>query len=156
MDTFLDGLDRRLEGQSMEGELSAEELTRAVRSLNIHKAPGPDGIPAEFYQAFWDLLKDDVADVFRAAFGEGRLGDSLRQSLVALVPKKGDLKDLWNWRLINLLSVDYKIMAKSLMRRFQDLLPAVIGRKQTCSVPGRSINDNLLLVRDIIIHSGPL
>ncbi|KAJ8333630.1 hypothetical protein SKAU_G00416380 [Synaphobranchus kaupii] len=154
MDTFLGCLDRRLGDESMEPELSAEELTRAVRSFNQDKAPGPDGIPAEFYQAFWDLLKEDLAEVFRAAYREGRLGASLRQSAVALVPKKGDLKDLRHWRLINLLSTDYKIMAKVLMRRFQHLITSVVGPDQTCSIPGRSINDNLLLVRDVIIHSG--
>ena len=154
MDTFLDGLDRRLGDEPMEEELSVEELTGAAHSMNHHKAPGPDGIPAEFYQAYWDLLKADVAEVFRAAYREGRLGASLRQSSVTLVPKKGDLKDLRNWRPINLLSVDYKIMAKALMRRFQGLITSVIGPDQTCSVQGRSINDNLLLVRDLIIHSG--
>ena len=135
-------------------ELSIEELTRAVPSLNHHKAPDPDGIPAEFYQAYWDLLKEDVAEVFRAVYREGRLGASLRQSSVALVPKKGDLKDLRNWRPIKLLSVDNKIMAKALMRRFQGLITSVIGPDQTCSVQGWSTNGNLLLVRDLIIHSG--
>ncbi|XP_035256866.1 zinc finger CCHC domain-containing protein 3-like [Anguilla anguilla] len=45
MDTFLGGLDRRLGDELMDSELSTEELTRAVLSLNQHKAPGPDGIP---------------------------------------------------------------------------------------------------------------
>ncbi|KAJ8257372.1 hypothetical protein GJAV_G00184900 [Gymnothorax javanicus] len=154
MDTFLGSLTRRLGEEFMEAELSTEELTQAARSMNHHKAPGPDGIPAEFYQAFWDLLKEDVAEVFRAAYREGRLGASLRQSVVSLVPKKGDLKDLRNWRPINLLSVDYKIMAKALMRRFQDLITSVIGPGPGVCHPGRSIDDNLLLVRDLIIHSG--
>ena len=154
MDTFLDCLDRHLGDEQMEPELSIEELTGAVLSLNHHKAPGPDRIPAEFYQANWDLLKEDVVEVFRATYREGWLGASLRQSSVALVPKKGDLKDLRNWRPINLLSVDYKIMAKALMRRFQGLITSVIGSDQTCSVQGRSINDNLLLMRHLIIHSG--
>lgn len=38
---------------------------------------------------------------------------------------------------------------KVLTRRFQGLITSVIGPDQACSIPGRSINDNLLLVRDI-------
>ncbi|KAL1005012.1 hypothetical protein UPYG_G00053380 [Umbra pygmaea] len=151
---FLEGLNRVIEGgESEDPGMSIEELTQAVRSLNKHKAPGPDGIPGEFYQTFWDLLKEDVAEVFQAIYRERRLGESMRQSTITLIPKKGDLKDLRNWRPINLLSVDYKILTKALTKRFQPHLPSVIAADQTCSVPGRSINDNLLLVRDLILHS---
>ncbi|KAJ8014632.1 hypothetical protein DPEC_G00017650 [Dallia pectoralis] len=45
------------------------------------------------------------------------------------------------------------IMTKALTKRFQSHLPTVIAADQTCSIPERSINDNLLLVRDVILHS---
>jgi hypothetical protein len=66
MATILDGLDRVAESEKP--NLSAEELTWAVRSLNKHKASGLDGIPGEFYQTFCDLLNDDVAQDFRAIY----------------------------------------------------------------------------------------
>ncbi|KAJ8000408.1 hypothetical protein DPEC_G00204510 [Dallia pectoralis] len=151
---FLEGLNRVIEGgESEDPEMSIEELTRAVHSINKQKAPGPDGIQGEFYQTFWDLIKNDVAEVFQAIYRERRLGESMRQSTINLIPKKGDLKDLRNWRPINLLSVAYKIMTKALTKRFQSHLPRVIAADQTCSIPERSINDNLLLVRDVILHS---
>ncbi|KAJ8015985.1 hypothetical protein DPEC_G00002400 [Dallia pectoralis] len=146
---FLEGLNRVIEGgESEDPEMSIEELTRAVHSINKQKAPGLDGIPGEFYQTFWDLIKNNVAEVFQAIYRERRLGES-----ITLIPKKGDLKDLRNWRPINLLYVDYKIMTKALTKRFQSHLPTVIAADQTCSIPERSINDNLLLVRDVILHS---
>ncbi|KAJ7998408.1 hypothetical protein DPEC_G00204630 [Dallia pectoralis] len=151
---FLEGLNRVIEGgESEDPEMSIEELTRAVHCINKQKAPGPDWISGEFYQTFWDLIKNDVAEVFQAIYRERRLGESMRQSTITLIPKKGDLKDLRNWRPINLLSVDYKIMTKALTKRFQSHLLTVIAADQTCSIPERSINDNLLLVRDVILHS---
>ncbi|KAJ7994422.1 hypothetical protein DPEC_G00249110 [Dallia pectoralis] len=98
---FLEGLNRVIEGgESEDPEMSIEELTRAVHSINKQKAPGPDGIPGEFYQTFWDLIKNDVAEVFQAIYRERR--NSCRPDM---------------------------------------------------QHPERSINDNLLLVRDVILHS---
>ncbi|KAJ7999905.1 hypothetical protein DPEC_G00199260 [Dallia pectoralis] len=151
---FLEGLNRVIEGGECEDpEMSIEELTRAVHCINKQKAPGPDGIPGEFYQTFWDLIKNEVAEVFQAIYRVRRLGESMQQSTITLVPKKRDLKDFRNWRPINLLSVDYKIMTKALTKRFQSHLPTVIAADQICSIPEWSINDNLLLVRDVILHS---
>lgn len=93
-----------------------------------------------------------MTEVFSAVYKEKR------QSTVSLIPKKGDLVDLQNLRPIKLLSVEYKIMTNAL-KQFETHLPSVNAPDQTCSIPGRSINDNLLLVRDLILHSqkwGPL
>lgn len=87
-----------------------------------------------------------MTEVFSAVYKEKR------QSTVSLIPKKGDLVDLQNWCLIKLLSVEYKIMTNAL-KQFETHLPSVNAPDQTCSIPGRSINDNLLLVRDLIKHS---
>ena len=47
-----------------------------------------------------------------------------------------------------MLNVDYKIGAKALANRLQKVLHYVINPGQTCNVPGRSILDNLYLIRD--------
>jgi hypothetical protein len=33
--------------------------------MKLNKAPGPDGLPVEFYQVFWSLIKDDLMAMFR-------------------------------------------------------------------------------------------
>ena len=38
--------------------ISKEELFKAVMKLQKNKSPGPDGIPAEFYQTYWHLIQD--------------------------------------------------------------------------------------------------
>lgn len=39
---------------------SAEEIGDALFQIGPLKAPGPDGLPARFFQRNWPLLKDDV------------------------------------------------------------------------------------------------
>lgn len=38
-----------------------EEIRRAVFSINPGKAPGPDGFSAKFYQAYWNIIGEEVS-----------------------------------------------------------------------------------------------
>ncbi|CAM2099492.1 unnamed protein product [Caretta caretta] len=64
--------------------------------------------------------------------------------------RRGDLRDLRNWRPLSLLSTDYKIVAKAISLRLGSVMADVIHPDQTYTVPGRSIFDNLFLVRDLL------
>ena len=41
----------------LECPVTDSEIERAVHQLSPHKAPGPDVIPALFYQEFWSIVK---------------------------------------------------------------------------------------------------
>ncbi|CAM2104876.1 unnamed protein product [Caretta caretta] len=70
--------------------------------------------------------------------------------MLALLPKKGDFRDLRNWRPISRLSTDSKVMAKAILLRLGSVLADVVHSDQTYTVPGRSIFDNLYLVRHLL------
>ncbi|CAM2105361.1 unnamed protein product [Caretta caretta] len=74
----------------------------------------------------------------------------MQASGARLLPKKGDLRDLRNWRPVSLLSTDYKIVAKAISLRLGSVMADVVHPDQTYTVPGRSIFDNLFLVRDLL------
>ena len=44
--------------QTLNQLINKEELLNAVMTLQRNKSPGPDGIPAEFYQTYWYLIQD--------------------------------------------------------------------------------------------------
>ncbi|KAL7890953.1 hypothetical protein AOLI_G00004290 [Acnodon oligacanthus] len=54
-------------------------------------APGIDGLPVEFYKAFWAELGADWLAVLNEALVEGSLPLSCRRAVITLLPKKGDL-----------------------------------------------------------------
>ncbi|CAM2100064.1 unnamed protein product [Caretta caretta] len=71
-------------------------------------------------------------------------------AMLVLLPKKGDLHDLRNWRPVSLLSTDYKVVAKAISLRLGSMLVNVVHPDQTYTIPGRSIFENLYLVRDLL------
>ncbi|CAM4598561.1 unnamed protein product [Lepidochelys olivacea] len=134
----------------LELPLTLAEFSDALRRMPTNKSPGMDGLTVEFYRAFWDILGPDLVTVWAESLQSGALPLSCRRAVLALLPKKGDLRDLRNWRPLSLLSTDYKIVAKAISLRLGSVMADVIHPDQTYTVPGRSIFDNLFLVRDLL------
>ena len=154
-DDLLSSLSRRLssdQASSCEGQMTLDEMTLALRSMNANKAPGPDGLSVEFYAKFWDRLGPYLCRVLNACFRAGEMCESMKTSNTRVIFKKGDRKDLKNWRPISLLNVDYKICSKVLSLRLSKVLEFIVDPDQTCSVPGRRITSNLHILRDVLDH----
>lgn len=47
----------RVDQEIMQAPLSVDELTEALRGMPSGSAPGPDGLPSEFYRTFWSVLQ---------------------------------------------------------------------------------------------------
>ena len=135
---------------SLSEPLSADECHKALTNMKSDKSPGSDGLPAEFYNFFWDEIGDTLVEVRNFCFNRGLLTESMRLAIISLLYKKGDIELLKNWRPISLLNADYKIGSKAFASRLQLILPSLLNSDQTCSVPGRSIFENLMLARDSI------
>ncbi|XP_023284603.1 receptor-type tyrosine-protein phosphatase F-like [Seriola lalandi dorsalis] len=140
----------------LEAQLSAQELQEALQSLQSGKAPGIDGLPADFYKTFWSVIGEDLLLVLQDSLRTGRLPLSCRRAVLTLLPKKGDLQDIKNWRPVSLLCTDYKLLSKVLAVRLRKVMEHVIHVDQTYCVPGRLISDNITLIRDILNLSGSL
>ncbi len=150
---FLEGLTAVLkekESLGLEGPLSLQEVESALFSLKKGTAPGGDGLPVEFYRAFWPLVGVELVEVYQESLGKGELPPTMRTGLVTLLYKKGKKEDLANWRPITLLTTDYKVLAKVITERLKSVVGLVVHPDQTCGVPGRSGSWNLALVRDSI------
>ncbi|KAK3508126.1 hypothetical protein QTP70_015056 [Hemibagrus guttatus] len=93
------------------------------------RAPGIDGLPAEFYKAFWAVIGQDVLNVLRDSIRRGELPLSCRRAVLTLLPKKGDLK---NWRPVSLL---FYLLQKSTGRKVKHFSWGV-GRRATYTTRG--------------------
>ena len=133
-----------------EGDLTYEEAWEAIKLMKNGKTPGSDGLPAEFYKKFFPIFGQDYVIMINLCNLLGRLSPSQRLSLITLLCKNREFHYFFNyWRPISLLNVDYKILSKSLSIRLKKAMPYIIHSDQTCSVIGRSISDNVHLLRNV-------
>ena len=135
--------------QKLDAPITLEEIKTAIFQMKPGKSPGLDGIPVEFYQEFWDEIKDlyfaYINRVKVEAFPTGR-----NTSLIKLIYKKtGEIILLRNYRPISLMNVDIKILSKTLANRLMYVLPSIIHRTQT-AVYGRQIDETIHMIRDLI------
>ena len=99
------------------------------------------------------ILGADLVRVLNLAYESGTLSVSQRRGLIVVLYKKNDRLEAKTWRPISLLNVDYKIATRALSGRLLAVLPSIVGTDQTCGVRGRTISENLFLVRDLIEYA---
>ena len=74
--------------------------------------------------------------------------------MITLIPKKDrDTSYLKKFRPISLLTVDYKILAKTLANRLKKCLSYLIPPDQSGFLKGRNIGNNIRLIIDIIEYT---
>ena len=137
-----------------DGMVTEAEVASAIKELNSESAPGSDGIPAEFYTKFWQVLKGPLMECYLYSFDQGRLTYSERVGILTLFHKGKDLPRyvLSNWRPISLTNVDYKILAKVFSMRLDTVITKLIGAQQTGFVKGRQITSIHRLIDDMLDH----
>ena len=142
------------EKEKCEGMLTKAECLQALKSMKPGKTPGSDGLPIEFYKVFWNEISDCPLNAINYAYIEGKFSISQRRGIVKLIPKK-DAEPYFvkNWRPITLLNSDYKIAAKAIANRLQNVLPKLIDSDQTGFLKGRFIGENIRLIDGLINHT---
>ena len=138
------------EQESLEKDLTFEELKDALPSFADNKSPGEDGFTKEFYEVFFDLLGKDLLNSYNEALNRGSSSVSQKRGTITVIPKDENLSDLKNWCPISLLNIDYKILLKALAKRMEQHLPKLIHSDQTGFVDGRYIGQNIRLLSDIM------
>jgi hypothetical protein len=91
---------------------SEEEVRESIFQMEHNKAPGLDGFPPEFYQVFWNIIKDDLMALFEE-FHSGTLPlHSLNFGTIILLPKSSEAREIQQYRPICLSNVSFKIFTK--------------------------------------------
>ena len=114
----------------LESPLTLAELDKGLAESNKKSAPGPDGLSANFVQKFWKFLRVPLWRYALCSFERGELSPTFRTASVRLIPKKGDISKISNWRPISLLSNLYKVLSRALNNRLKTTIDRITSRAQ--------------------------
>ena len=145
------------EGPLRSGTMTGQELRAALRQCARGKAPGLDGLPYEFYAAFWPRLETLLLAAVNAAFAaqhDPQAMSALLVGLIVLIHKgSGRPTDrLVGYRPITLLNCDVKLLAKALANRLHLPLGTLVDAAQSAFICGRSISDAVLFYVGLAEH----
>ena len=135
--------------QKLDAPVTQEEVRVAIFQMQTGKSPGLDGIPIEFYQEYWEQIKNLYMGFINKARNE-TFSKGKNTSVIKIIYKKnGEIYLLTNYRPISLINVDIKILTKALANRLKYILPSIIHVSQT-AVFGRKIDQTIHTIRDLI------
>jgi len=119
------------EKNSLETPLTIEELDNSVKKSKSKSAPGADGISNAFIKNFWDIFRKPLFQLANYCFERNELTPAFKSANIKLIPKKGNLALLKNWRPISLLNCFYKILSRALGTRLKKVMDKLtpVGQK---------------------------
>ena len=77
------------ESEDLEKDLTINEIKKIIFSMKQYKSPGLDGIINEFYQIYWDTIKEDLFEVLLEIFDKFEICDSQYRGMLTLLHKGG-------------------------------------------------------------------
>ncbi|XP_074300848.1 uncharacterized protein LOC141632177 [Silene latifolia] len=129
---------------------TTKEVRQAVFQMDPMKSPGPDSIPAIFYQRCWHLVKKDCMKAILSILNSGTVLKEMNRTFIALVPKCDSPEEVKDYRPISLCNVFMGIVTKCITNRMQKVMGYLVGDYQNAFLSGRSISDNILLAHEAI------
>jgi exonuclease III len=130
-----------------------QELDNAAHKLNEKSAGGLDGIGSKFIKKFWVYLRVPLLSYSNFCFEKGSLSQSFNSAGIKLIPKKGDITQIKNWRPISLLNCIFKVIAKAVDNRLSSLNEIILSRAQKGFTKKRQIQECIINIVETISYS---
>ena len=132
--------------------LSVQELDIALKNCNKSSAPGIDGLNNFVLEFFWPYLRYPLLNSFNNMIENERLTNNFAYVNIKLIPKKGDLGDIGQWRPISLLPCSYKLISGAICSRINKVIDKLVGIRQKGFSSSRILQNNLVNIFETIRH----
>ena len=130
-------------------EVAQSEVRHVLNRMPNGKASRPDDISVETLKTGGASLDQQLASLYTKCLKENKVPKSWKSSKMVLIHKKGDNKDLKNYRPISLRSNIYKVFTKILTLRLTRVLVENQSIEQAGFRSGYSTIDHLHTVNQL-------
>lgn len=125
-------------------EVTEDMIVRAARKLKVSYSAGPDGIPAVIYKRCIAELMVPLVAIFNTSMVQAKFPSSWKRSVMFPVFKKGDKRDIQNYRGITSLCAGSKLFELIVNEYLLFRCKSYISVDQHGFFPGRSVVSNLM------------
>ncbi|CEP09380.1 hypothetical protein, partial, partial [Parasitella parasitica] len=138
--------------------IDLEDVLHSARRCPKVSSPGRDGLPYPILRLLLahPACQELALAVYNDALKLGVFPPSWQETCIVLLPKKGDLWNLANWRPISLINTDCKVFTRLLNARVIGAANKAITGHQAGFMPTRFIGDHgmalRLLMEDAQLH----
>nr|GEW30868.1 RNA-directed DNA polymerase, eukaryota, reverse transcriptase zinc-binding domain protein [Tanacetum cinerariifolium] len=146
---FLNKLSK-IEAEYMVEEITNKEIKEAMFGIGNEKSPNPDGFTTMFFKKSWDIMGMDVCGAVKEFFNSNKLLGEINATLITFVLKIQQPNKVSDYRPIACCNVIYKCISNIITKRLQGCLEKLVSINQSAFVPGRLIQDNLLITQELL------
>jgi Reverse transcriptase (RNA-dependent DNA polymerase) len=156
LEAFLSGLSLPIVPNDSYRQLlaipNAVEILSGLKEMGLDKSPSPNGFTVRFLVTQWQIVGSNIIRTIQNAFLTGNAPNQWMLSHLVLIPKRENPCRPEHFRPLSVCSVYYRLLTKIIANRVKPLLPDLISYTQTTFLKGRSIQENVLLL-DEVLHS---
>lgn len=136
--------------ESMEEEITLEEVEKAVKEMRKNKAPGICKITAEILQNTGKHTMIWLHRVIDKVWRTEEIPEDWRKAIIIPIHKKGDKQECNNSRGISLLSTPGKVFTRILLNRIKESVDESLRENQSGFRKGRGCSDQIFFLRQLI------
>jgi Reverse transcriptase (RNA-dependent DNA polymerase) len=128
------------------------EILKCLRKMGLDKAPKSDGFVVKFLVKEWWLISPEVMRKILEIFYTVQAPEAWMLNHLMLIPKRENTSTHAHFQSLSACSVYYRLLTKIIENRIKPLLPSLISNTQTTFQKGRSIQENVLIMAEVL-HS---
>lgn len=137
---------------SLDAQITMDELLKSIAKCKTNKAAGPDGIPNEFFKEIPPNWFPVLLELFNITLDSGYPPESWSNVTMCLLHKKGDPKNPGNYRGIALMNCLTKIFTQIINERIKKWAEdnGLIPEEQSGFRTGRGCEDNVFTLQALL------
>ena len=143
-------IDFSLEGDNMQPITTRDEIFSILKQLDTSKAPGPDQLHPRVLKCCANSLAFPLSKLFNQSYNSGILPDDWKVASIVPFFKKGDSRDVSNYRPISLTSCVIKVFERVVHKEILGRCGHLLDERQHGFLKSKSCTTQLLSFTDHI------
>lgn len=124
-------------------------IRKVFMEMESKKNLGPDGMNGFFYKCSWDIIGGEVCLAIKYIFQTKRIKGRTNATHLYIIPKPHNPISVIDVRPMACCNVVYKAIVRLVVGRLKDVLHQMVSPTQTTFLPGRNIQDSLMLAHEL-------